>query len=316
MRAKILTVLGLAAVLSLFAIPASAHNLSSATITDNCCSYTITYITSDGSLSPGDTETLSCSFTLTPVSGPPMTVTCPTVTATADDNGNLNATSGPIFWLGSGCMTQAFSLSNGTATLTAPNGDVGTADITFNPGTVSNCSQPSGKTFTIGPSSMEGNLFIHAGDFVSGGYDFSFASNTHPATTYTVSATVTVPVTCPQGGGPGGNIVVDLGTVPYSVPAGNTNWLPTGDQNSILSWQGSTVAPDLCGGNVMNNQHGAIFTTAVSQNPAAGLVNWRFKYRDPAAKGKPNTDCTNASDPNRNRADVCGASWSQTVRDP
>jgi hypothetical protein len=316
MRHMMLSLLGLAAVLAICTTPAAAHNLTSAVVSDNCCSYTITYTTTDGSLTPGDTETLTCTFTLTPAFGSPMTINCPTAFATADNNGNMSATSGPIFWLGSGCMTQAFTLSEGTATLVAPNGDTSTIAITFNPDSVSSCSQPSGKTFTIGPSSMEGNLFIHAGDFVSGGYSFSFVSNTHPATVYTVTATVTVPVTCPQGGGPGGNIVVDLGTVPYNVPAGNTNWLPTGDQNSILSWQGSTVAPDLCGGNVMNNQHGAIFTSVVSQNPSAGLVNWRFKYRDPAAKGKPNTDCTNASDPNRNRADVCGASWSQTVRDP
>jgi hypothetical protein len=30
--------------------------------------------------------------------------------------------------------------------------------------------------------------------------------------------------------------------------------------------------------------------------------------RDPAAKGKPNTNCLNTSDPNRAKADVCGAS--------
>jgi len=75
---------------------------------------------------PGATETLSCSFTLPPVSGPPMIITCPTMTATADDNGNLSATSPPIFWLVSGCMQQAFSLSNGTATLTTPDNEVAT----------------------------------------------------------------------------------------------------------------------------------------------------------------------------------------------
>jgi hypothetical protein len=316
MRHMMLSGLALAAVLAIFATPASAHNLTAAVVTDDCCSYTITYSTTDNSLTPGDTEILTCTFTLTPISGPPMTITCPTLTAVADTEGNLNAKSGPNMWLGSGCMTQGFTLSNGTATLVSPEGDTGSATITFNPDTVSSCTQPSGKTFHIGPSSMEGNLFIHAGDFVSGGYSFSFVDHNHPATTYTVAASVTVPVTCPQGGGPGGDITIDLGNFPYSVPAGNTNWLPTGDANSILSWQGSTVAPDLCGGNVMNNQHGAIFTSTVSQSPQAGLVNWRFKYRDPAAKGKPNTDCTNPNDPNRNRADVCGASWSQTVRDP
>jgi hypothetical protein len=174
-----------------------------------------------------------------------------------------------------------------------------------------------GKTFTIGPSSMEGHLTIHAGDFFNGGYSFKFKSNTHVATLYSVAATVAVPVTCPHGGGPGGTILIDLGSRTYNVPAGNTDWLPTGDANSILSWQGSTVTPDLCGGFPMDNAKGAVFTATVSQSPATGsLVDFRFKYRDPAAKGKPNTDCTNAGDPNRNRADVCGASWSQTVTDP
>jgi hypothetical protein len=85
-----------------------------------------------------------------------------------------------------------------------------------------------------------------------------------------------------------------------------------GDQNSILSWQGSTVSPDICGGFPMDNVKGAVFTATVSQNPPTGsLVGVRFKYRDPAAAGGPNTDCTSAGEPNRNRADVCGASWSQ-----
>lgn len=318
MRHTMLGLLAVAALIAICATPASAHNLTSATIVKaDCCTYTITFQTNDMSLTPGDTETLTCSFTLQPDSGPPMTINCGTLTATADNNGNMTATFGPFAWMGSGCMNQNFTLGPGTATLMAPNGDTSTVDMTFDVSRVDSCTnQPPGKTFTIGPSSMEGNLFIHPGDFVSGGYSFSFVSGSHPETTYTVTAKVTVPVTCPQGGGPGGSITVDLGTKVYDVPLGNTSWLPTGDANSILSWQGSAVAPDLCGGNVMNNQHGAIFTSIVSQDPPAGLVNWRFKYRDPAAKGKPNTDCTNASDPNRNRADVCGASWSQTVRDP
>jgi hypothetical protein len=36
----------------------------------------------------------------------------------------------------------------------------------------------------------------------------------------------------------------------------------------------------------------------------------------PPAKGKGNVDCTDASNPLRSHADVCGASWSQTLRDP
>jgi hypothetical protein len=308
---KRLVLLSITLVLLAFsALPASANILTSATATADCSGYTLTVSAVD--LQPANapytvdfTFNLSCQST--PVTGS-ITINASDI----DSNGNATVTASGS-WPSSPLNTLC-SVS-GMATLTSSGS---TQNIVINGQTSAtlSCGPPSGKTFHIGPSSMEGNLFIHAGDFVSGGYSFSFVENNHPATTYTVSATVTVPVTCPQGGGQGGNITVDLGTVSYGVPAGNTNWLPTGDQNSILSWQGSTVAPDLCGGNVMNNQHGAIFVSTVSQSPSAGLVNWRFKYRDPAAKGKPNTDCTNASDPNRNRADVCGASWSQTVRDP
>ena len=67
----------------------------------------------------------------------------------------------------------------------------------------------------------------------------------------------------------------------------------------------------------MDNSKGAIFEATVSQDPATGsLLNWRFKYRDPNAKGKGNVNCLDTTDPRRDRADVCGASWSETVRDP
>jgi hypothetical protein len=164
---------------------------------------------------------------------------------------------------------------------------------------------------------MEGHLSILPGDWISGGYSFKFVNGSHVATTFAVSGTVTLDVTCPHGGGTGGTIFVSLGSVQYSVAANDTNWLPTGDANSVLSWQGAAVAPNLCGGNAMDNSNGAVFTATVAQNPPTGsLVDFRFKYRDPAAKGKGNVDCLDTSDPRRNRADVCGASWSQTVRDP
>jgi hypothetical protein len=54
-----------------------------------------------------------------------------------------------------------------------------------------------GKTFTIGPSSMEGHLKISANTWFNGGYSFKFVSNTHLATQFTVTAKVEVPVSCP-----------------------------------------------------------------------------------------------------------------------
>jgi len=184
--------------------------------------------------------------------------------------------------------------------------------------TVTTPTGPRGKTFTIGPSSMEGAILISNGDWVNGGYSFKFVSGGHAATNYSVHATVSITGPCVGGGPATDNLTFALNDATYAVPAGNTNWLPTGDANSVLSWEGSVVAQGLCGGvGKLDARHGAVFTATVSQNPPSGsLVDFRFKYRDPAAKGKPNTNCLDTSDPNRNKADVCGASWSQTVRDP
>jgi len=202
----------------------------------------------------------------------------------------------------------------------------GTANLTFDSTTETGfpvdlplpltCGPPSGKTFDIGPSSMEGHLLIRPGDWISGGYSFKFVNGGHAATTVTVSSTLTIPFKC--GDGSTGQFVINLGTHDYNVPANNTDWQPTGDANSVLSWAGSAQAPAGCGpGNVMDNSKGAIFEATVSQNPDTGsLLNWRFKYRDPNAKGKGNVNCLDTTDPRRNKADVCGASWSETVRDP
>lgn len=284
--------------------PAFAHILTGATVTASCTGYSIEVTGADFVPSdlPATIQYQIFGFPGGTISG--------SVPVQINASGSFDITQSAV----AGPFSGTFTLS-GTAQLFDTGGPQNTVAINF-PTATFVCGTPTGKSFSIGPSSMEGNLFIQPGDWISGGYSFSFVSNTHPATDYTVTAMVTVPVTCPKGGGSGGNIVVDLGTKTYSVPAGNTSWLPTGDANSILSWQGAAQAPDLCGGNVMNNQHGAIFSTTVSQAPPAGLVNWRFKYRDPNAKGKGNVNCTDASDPKRNDAATCGASWSQTVRDP
>jgi hypothetical protein len=176
----------------------------------------------------------------------------------------------------------------------------------------------NGKTFTIGPSSMEGAILISNGDWVNGGYSFKFKSNTHLATNFSVHATVSLTGPCIGGGPATDTFTFPLNDATYAVPAGNTNWLPTGDANSVLSWQGSVIASGVCGGvGKLDARKGALFTATVSQDPPSGsLVDFRFKYRDPKAKGKPNTNCLDTSDPNRAKADVCGASWSQTVLDP
>jgi hypothetical protein len=277
---------------------------------------------------PTPTETRSNTQTYTPTETlPPTPPDTPTETPTDTTSPSDTPTAMPTD-LAVDTPTLAYSptmtptdLAPDTATQTTTETDTPspTPTPTSTPAapTLTPTATIAGKTFRIGPSSMEGHLSILPGDWISGGYSFKFVNGSHAATTFAVTGTVTLDVTCPHGGGTGGTIFVSLGTVRYSIAANNTQWLPTGDANSVLSWQGSALAPDLCGGNPMDNRKGAVFTATVAQNPPSGsLVDFRFKYRDPAAKGKGNVNCLDTTDPRRDRADVCGASWSQTVRDP
>jgi probable HAF family extracellular repeat protein len=168
----------------------------------------------------------------------------------------------------------------------------------------------------IGPSTMEGSIKLSPGDWVSGGY--SFKTNFPKAGSFTIAASVTIAGKCIGGTMTSDSVTIGLGTRTYAVPAGTTDWLPTGDAGSALSWMGAAQVPStICGGGgaKLDGSKGAVFTANVSASPAQpfGTVSYRFKFRDPAAKGKPNTNCTDTSDPNRAKADVCGASWSATV---
>jgi len=292
---------------------ALAHYLTIARATTDCVGYCLE-LRADA-LTKGDNDHIHYKFTLTS-SSTTMTVEGD-VDFIVDDTQIYLTTVCPKNWPSP--LSDNYTVT-GKATLTTP---VDSSDVAIDFGSgftskVLECltTPPPGKTFSFS-NSMEGDLAkIQPGDWISGGYSFKFISSSHAATVYTVTTSVTLPVYCPDGGGPGGDIFIPLGTQVINIPANDTSWRRTGDQNNILAWEGAIQAPNLCNGNRMRNQIGATFKLTVSQNPQVGLVDWRFHYRDPAAKGKPNTNCTDASDPNRNRADVCGASWSQTFRDP
>ena len=53
----------------------------------------------------------------------------------------------------------------------------------------------------------------------------------------------------------------------------------------------------LCGGSggQLDASKGATFAATVTGVPAGKAVTFRFKYRDPAAKNKPNTNCLDTS---------------------
>lgn len=324
MMRKNLTPLGIA--LGLFFLSgttALGHNLTVAKATTNCTGSCLSITAT--SLTPGDADKITYTFTLTSTTGGSPITVAGEIDFTADSTGSYSNTV-CFNWLNSGSLSDNYAVT-GSATLTTPANEISTLPVDLSGNDSLTCgSTPPGKGFSIGPSSMEGDLHISPGDWISGGYNFKFISGSHGATAYTVVATVTVPVVCPDSSVE--NIVIPLGapgqlngggvsTFTYNIPAGDTTKHASGDQNSILVWEGAVQAPaTLCGGNTGRNQRGAIFKANVSQNPQVGLVDWQFHYRDPNAKGKGNVNCTDASNPKRNDAATCGASWSATLRDP
>jgi hypothetical protein len=314
---RIATVLAIAVgALAISATAATAHVLV-VDLTATCgCVYTVH---ASGITEPNANVVVNYSFTVTslnvdyPVSGQVQT--------TSDGNGNFDVTI-PDLPLPGDCakallQQDVVTFKDGVATLIT-NGSADPSTWANLPGPIfgDDCPIPEGKSFSIGPQSMEGHLLIRAGDWISGGYSFVFVNGSHPATTVTVTSTLTFPYKCADG--TMGTFAINLGTHSYNVPAFDKSWQPTGDANSVLSWAGSGQAPAVCGpGGVIDNSKGALFQTTVLQTPDTGsMLNWRFKYRDPNAKGKGNVNCLDTSDPRRDKADVCGASWSATVRDP
>ena len=172
------------------------------------------------------------------------------------------------------------------------------------------------RTFTINPapagtplsisSTTEGTLSFSSGAWANGGWHVKLATANSSPVTVQVTGSVSLPVTCPSGGGSGGTITVPVSTT-VTIPAGSTSYVPTNDQKSILGWMGAVQAPALCGANAMRSTS-ATFDVTVTSSSHTGQLSFQFHYRVPVAVRKPNTNCTNPSDPNHNTA--CSAKWS------
>jgi len=279
-------VLGLTAILVL---PAMANILTGAGASADCTGYNLTVNATD--LAANTTYEITYTFTLT-CNGSSMTVPG-SITFTTTNNGSSTDHTATVSasgtWLPSGSLSTNCT-ATGSAILTSSGSTFnitinGSATATLACGTTTG----GGKSFSIGPSSMEGDLHISPGDWISGGYNFKFTSNSHAANSYTVVATVTVPVVCPDSSIQ--NIVIPLGapgqldgggvtSFTYNIAAGDTSNHATNNQNSIFTWEGAVQAPaTLCGGNVGRNQSGAVFNANVTQNPHVGLADWQFHYK-------------------------------------
>ena len=154
------------------------------------------------------------------------------------------------------------------------------------------------------------------GDFVNGGFQFWLSKKNSVPVTVQVTGTVDIPVHCDNPHGPlapGSPISVPVSIAPFTIPANSRARFLTADTSSILVWMGAVASPDLCGGQTMYLKGAATFNAVVTSSAHVGDIKFRFHYLIPAAKKhhtRPNTNCTNASDPNRDQ--FCRAPFSDT----
>jgi hypothetical protein len=165
---------------------------------------------------------------------------------------------------------------------------------------------------TIANQSMEGDLRASPGDWLAAGYHFS--GSTTGATYSFVNAQVTFPVSCVSSGvtPSQSSLVVSLSGGPYTGQSGQ--WVPTGNQSSVLVYQGAIQVPDLCSGGKVSLAKGGSFTADVQSSDTTHSISLQWHYRDPNAKGQGNIDCASTSPGNNTTAGVgaCSASWSAT----
>jgi serine protease AprX len=143
-------------------------------------------------------------------------------------------------------------------------------------------SQGFGDAYMTG--SMQGDTKIEPGDTLSAG-DVMSMSGSHPQATVSIlGGVVTLPVSCTDGGSPSGWITIGLASGPYSFSQ-NSWWnLPADSSRATASFQGSTVAPDLCSGGPMWNSS-ASYWSEVTSTDTNDPVQLRFHYIDSTTQG-------------------------------
>lgn len=131
----------------------------------------------------------------------------------------------------------------------------------------------------MGPQAMEGNLVVGPGTVVAAGYDLTIPGS-HPTTNVNVVAPQVVFDGKCVAGGAAVTFSVAMPTAAYAVSANNGDWLPSGDQDSPLVYEGSVLVPDLCGGGDISLASGGTFSAVVNADapvPGDGVhVRWHY----------------------------------------
>lgn len=236
---------------------------------------------------------------ISPASGPTSGGTVATITGSGFTQSFCAPADGVV--LSSGGTVVAFitgisNLSDTSLTVTMPAEPAGTYDVTVQGGNgsfsgslpytyVAPCPKPNFRwhyradgsagswsatttqscqgSLSMGPQAMEGNLHVTPGTTLQAGYDFTVPGNKTTLTLTVSSAQVSFAVTCVSGATPSTpSLTVTMPDQSYTFS--DSEWHPSGDQSSTLSYQGSVAVPDLCGGGALDLAQGGTFTATLS----------------------------------------------------
>jgi hypothetical protein len=122
-----------------------------------------------------------------------------------------------------------------------------------------NCENGS---VVIGPQAMEGDLKVSPGTQLKTGYDFTLPGNNASYMAVVSNPSVVFGLDCASGAMPSAStFTVTMPTQTY--PVTNSQWVPSGNKDSVLVYQGSAAVPDVCGGGQVRLDKGGTFSATI-----------------------------------------------------
>ena len=161
----------------------------------------------------------------------------------------------------------------------------------------------------VAPSAMAATITIPAqggndqetvtpGTTIVAGYDFTYVAG---ATTLVKNASLVLDLSCATSGvtASPSSVTITFPDTTYDGSQNSQGWVPSGDQSSPLTYQGSTTVPNACnGGNVIvAKPNMGPFVADVSSTDTSKSLSFRFHH------GLPSNESTNGG---------TGTSWSAT----
>ncbi len=127
---------------------------------------------------------------------------------------------------------------------------------------------------------MGGDLRISPGAILRVGYTLN-VPGAHPAMKVAVTdAQVDFSASCPSGASVG-LLSVRMAEGLYTIDSGVSSWIPSDDQNSMLTYQGTTPVPDLCFGAAVSLRLGGVFSATVASSAPSFPIQLRWHYSTP-----------------------------------